>query len=653
MGTPRAELDTAISQMRVFLDALPGVAAAFNNASPEYITLAAHPSLQCTDRGRFSFLDAEMHAFMHRPPTPENDVVRWLKDTLSSGASRGAYLQGPQGIGKSHLLYEAVVHFFCEPAGYRVVYISDCKAWGALRNQASQATQFFIRAVAMACVRESDAELLQLCRDISERAALLEGESLLERIIVSEFLPRLGDLLRASDLRLFFIFDQHNGLSVADRGRFPFNLPELGLLQTTQLRLVSMVVVSASANNQYFLKVASIEPPWPTMMITDGFTEAEAALFLSKHNVIVSTDDMEQLRYVTNFMPLELDVFCAAHDAFRKANVPDCSIRLILQAYEMGSASPYIIGRRQTMEARVRLFHSELAAGPDPEFQLKGLRNSIVCMDYGLPLSSFQRRTRLDYSISFLSSRPHWQAVGGPPGTALDYIRPVTPLALDVAKAFYAHEQGYAETEVLFITHAFTSAALSPDVKGRVLEQYIVSQLARPGSTLLIRGRVILMDGTSSKRIYNLVETSRPFELVRWYGNDVPLLSNLGVNSPTLFWPHSPTYPGVDALIWIPEKKTLWLAQITLSAVGEHKSNIWAEQPGLQSRWRATLGGISQDNVKGLWIAPCADGRPQNRGQHVCTLQMLLADNASRFHLLEHFGGDGEVAVAPPKKQRT
>jgi hypothetical protein len=389
------------------------------------------------------------------------------------------------------------------------------------------------------------------------------------------------------------------------------------------------------------------------MMITDGFTEAEAALFLQKHDVIVSPDDIDQLRYATNFLPLELDVFCDAHDAFRKAYVPDCSIRLILQAYEMGSASPSISGRRQTMEARVGLFHSELTAGQDAEFQLEGLRNAIVCMDYGFPLSSFQRNTRLNYSISFLSTRPHWRAASESPGTALNYIQPVTPLALDVAKAFYAQRPGYAEAEELFIMHAFASTTLSQDGKGRVLEQYIVSQLARPGGAMLIRGKGILMDGTSSKRMYNLVETSRPFQLVRWYGNDVPSLSNLSLNSPTIFWPHSPNYPGVDALIWIPDKKTVWLAQITLSAIGEHTSNMWAEQPDLQSRWRTILGGGSQTKVKGLWITPRPTAMPQNKGQHVCTLQMLLADNASRFHLLEHLvGANGESVAVPPKNER-
>jgi hypothetical protein len=196
---------------------------------------------------------------------------------------------------------------------------------------------------------------------------------------------------------------------------------------------------------------------------------------------------------------------------------------------------------------------------------------------------------------------------------------------------------------------------LPQDVKGRVLEQYIVSNLASPGNTLLIKGQRILGSGAPSDKIIStLIETSRRLQIVRWYGNSVPLLlSNLSANSPTLFWPHSPNYPGVDALIWMPDNKTLLLVQITLSSVQEHASNLWVEQQELEAKWRAILGGGTETKAKGLWITPRPAGRPQNKGQHVCTLQMLLADNASRFHLLEHLvGANGESVAVPPKNER-
>jgi hypothetical protein len=168
---------------------------------------------------------------------------------------------------------------------------------------------------------------------------------------------------------------------------------------------------------------------------------------------------------------------------------------------------------------------------------------------------------------------------------------------------------------------------------------------------LLIKGQRILGSGApSNKTISTLIETSRRLQIVRWYGNNVPLLlSNLSANSPTLFWPHSPNYPGVDALIWMPDNKTLLLVQITLSSVQEHASNLWVEQQELEAKWRAILGGGTQTTVKGLWITPRPAGRTLNEGQHVCTLQGLLADNPERFRMLGHLAADKETAASPPQ----
>jgi hypothetical protein len=91
-------------------------------------------------------------------------------------------------------------------------------------------------------------------------------------------------------LRLYAFFDQHNGISETSRNQFPFCLPH-GVFPVARFwRMASaQVVISASANNSFYLQVA-VKDKWPVLYITEPFTKEEAVQFLFDHEFFLPTD---------------------------------------------------------------------------------------------------------------------------------------------------------------------------------------------------------------------------------------------------------------------------------------------------------------------------------------------------------------------------
>jgi hypothetical protein len=248
------------------------------------------------------------------------------------------------------------------------------------------------------------------------------------------FLPQLGDLCKRLGLQVFFIFDQHNSLTPKMRSSFPFSLPESGLLRVSQLRGIAMVVISASANNEYQLEVASQQPPWPQVVVNRGFLAAEMDVFLKHHGLFGASEaDLDSLRYETNCYPLELAYFLEVRALLKKAKLD--SFESIMDAYLNGNEAPLVEGRRSYFAGLIRRFDVYLSGRPDADRALEHLVNGIVCMKLELPLSSFLGQVLLNLQMCFKSSAPHQGSTTA--SRRLDYISPVTPAALSAAADFY------------------------------------------------------------------------------------------------------------------------------------------------------------------------------------------------------------------------
>jgi chromosomal replication initiation ATPase DnaA len=77
--------------------------------------------------------DGRMVTFMSRPKT----LRRVLLDKLLGNHPRTIYLDGGQGVGKSHLLLELILEL--RALGYRVVYLPDCKVLADVKRSGEEA----------------------------------------------------------------------------------------------------------------------------------------------------------------------------------------------------------------------------------------------------------------------------------------------------------------------------------------------------------------------------------------------------------------------------------------------------------------------------------------------------------------------------------
>lgn len=98
------------------------------------------------------------------------------------------------------------------------------------------------------------------------------------------------------------MFDQHNGLKTAQRLQFPFSVVEGFLPSVQEWKLnKALVVVSASANNQYFLK-AAYDNYWPTFVMQKGFDEKEFTSWAGAEHFFVG-QDLTSIEHWTGRVP--------------------------------------------------------------------------------------------------------------------------------------------------------------------------------------------------------------------------------------------------------------------------------------------------------------------------------------------------------------
>ena len=552
-----------------------------------------------------------------------------------------AYIQGPQGVGKSHLLHEAVLLLLIAHSDCRVVYEHDCASWAGLANMPIKATLYWLRSVAMAFA--DDPQVLALCKQFIGSVSLMTDIVAAEDAVCNSFLPQLGDLCKRLKLKAFFVFDQHNSLTPEMRTKFPYSLPESQLLRVSQLRGVGMVVISASANNEYFLKLATLEPPLPTRLVTSGFDDKELGVFVQHERLfkdrLLDDDQLRELSVATNCYPLELALLRDAHNALQSSfpTVP-VTLQRCMEVYEKGDVRLGIFGRIETFAARIAAFDERVRSD---SAKLERLINSVVCMKLELPLSTFPYAVLLNLGICYKSNAPQSltfaeqsQRSGSP-----EYIHPITPAALQAAVAFYSPDAAYSERENSAVSFIFQSPQSSRPVRGHVLEDYILQQLSKAASFELV-GRQYDAKHQPSTTAESLAVV-RGVQTVRWYGK-IPT-GELSLSKDLLLWPSAYNYPGVDGLIWLAKSKTLLLLQITISPVSGHASNFWAANEPLRALWVDNLGPL---HVHELWVTPDSDAGTgsEHEGQYVCTLAELMQRNQSLFPLLKNWEPTSEVS---------
>ena len=226
--------------------------AALTSATPgTFLNIPRDFSIKAAEeRGRFRMEVAEHISVMCREATQkvsqwiDTQIIRKL-DFRTANQTLALYIHGPQGVGKSHALALDVTVRRLTPTN-RVIYLADCTSWGT--GNVGEQYRFLLRAVMVAFSK--DAPVVQLCRemwnipDTESEMWHAHGNNLM-----AHFLP---DYCKKNALQLLAVFDQHNGLTLQQREQMPFSMVEHLLPSRWD---TALVIVSASANNSYYLKV--------------------------------------------------------------------------------------------------------------------------------------------------------------------------------------------------------------------------------------------------------------------------------------------------------------------------------------------------------------------------------------------------------------
>lgn len=180
-------------------------------------------------------------------------------------------------------------------------------------------------------------------------------------------------------------------------------------------------------------------------------------------------------------------------------------------------------------------------------------------------------------------------------------------------------------------------------VRGLMLQRYIIQRLETASGVTLRTCRYKSNHALGASLNISLVQ--RQMRKVDWNGNSVPQMT-LSRSEDVLFVQLSPTYPGIDFLIWAAKSETLYLFQVTLSPVRRHSSNFWEEEEDLERQW---TGKLNVKRFERVWITPNVDAGPtspdqSHKGQLACTLANALQSNGGAlFPLLQCWSPASEV----------
>jgi len=392
---------------------------------------------------------------------------------------------------------------------------------------------------------------------------------------IKNFLKFLPEYCRRCNLNLYAVFDQHNGLSVTQRTAFPFNLVESVLPSLTAWKS-ALVVISASANNEYHLKVAS-DNHWPQFIINNGYSEEEWKAWIQR-NLFFEKENLSQVEHWTQLIPYELQSLLNAQTDLKKESSTAPTLDQVLQQY--------LKSRRLQMSAQQRIFGEKLPeSGSDRNRPLE----AVVCMDLNLKPSSGDL-TYLNQQLMYFDKD--------------QYVHPITPLARDVLISWWDvgfYSELEKTVELIFKAPIMVQTA---DTKGRVLEKYVNSRLEESRSLDLDIFEIdVAQDITKWKKSHISFKNLIP---IRFSGIKVPTQKDW-TNS-LLFIPEAPNYPDIDTLIWDPKQKLMVAIQITVHNPVSGHGNRFSEMRSVSqhdSQWKynAWKDKSADIEMKFLWIA--------------------------------------------------
>jgi hypothetical protein len=233
--------------------------------------------------------------------------------------------------------------------------------------------------------------------------------------------------------------------------------------------------------------------------------------------------------------------------------------------------------RSELFQHRHRQFLDDSAKVSDDN--VKAFRRALACTVLSLQLNDV---TCLDRQLMFM----HGQ-----------HVHALTPLALKVMRDLSPDDNQQAMDAAFELV--LKDATFTNDVKGRVVEQYVVTCLERSKQW---NGSAVSTGPNGGKR-KPLRMNIDIVEVVHFAGNSTPF-DDVDLDQSIMFVPLNSNYPAVDLLMWDANNKTLFAIQVTIrEKVSDHMKDAlqgdkWTT---LKNRWRKYCS--SADKVELIWLS--------------------------------------------------
>jgi len=387
---------------------------------------------------------------------------------------------------------------------------------------------------------------------------------------------------RQRGLRLLAIFDQHNGLEPELRAKSPWSMPERNLPANSAWKYLGATVISASANNEYFLKVA-VDAKWRRLDCFSGFTDTERAQWRRHHRFFDEgyENDWADVKALLDNWPLDMnDMREEPRETLAKTLEHHRDRRLRALSYAEDAH----------LRARVTR-QDDQAAYPGIILDMLIGRGAV-----GTRYPSADRL--INKHILYYCSEDN-------------SVRQIH----DLARQFYLiggylkRAGGIADStvkEVLF------SADTTADAKGRMLELYLAGCIDTM-QTFELHARPIGPNGSLGDEVP--VFSARALKTQYFPTQGVP--PNLRWTDNMCFVPLNSNYPGADLLLWDATERLLVAVQVTVHRIKDHAMTF---TPNLQDAWKRAAGAAE---LRIVWLAPEANVLAAHAGQYYMSLTSI------------------------------
>lgn len=525
------EWDALAVKVSAFFDQLEILPAGyFKNG---FVYLPSHPTMESQSSDRFvATRDGDTYAILHRQLADDIIVeIQRLAESPVEGNNR-LYVHGAQGVGKSHSLYEAVCHVMRDRASWRVVYMNDCKAW-----LAGSSLSMLTEHIAMGFHPVKDRMIWESCKS----ARTYHDVYNLLFTVIPQYCVNNG-------LKFAFVFDQHNGLTATQRKEFPYVLLETDMCHNTSWKRVGVLVISASANNEYQLEMIGKES-FNRVDVFEGFDDEQLKLWSLRHDMFVDDKDWESVTALVNNWPLALG---AMTKEFHNNKIAGRTVTLLelLSAFE-GRIGVKLVPREQE-------HFLAIMKRPDVDMATEAYRNMIFQMLIRAKGNEVQRV----YNASVLLMNRHlmyWD-------TKEIMFRPIHELARQIFV-----DRRYVSLQTVLTDGTVMEMLQSPrnthSVKGSMVELYTILC----AETLVAKNGELTFSITSIDkpgRKHNIA--FRPQRYQTFKTQSVP--AGLDFTVPTVLVPQNSNYPGIDMLLLDIKNrtKTLYAIQFTVGPIKDH-----------------------------------------------------------------------------------